>query len=50
MLYIELPVTYSPMKLSPRLAGPNAGGAAFNHLIYSTLRSEIALEATESSL
>ena len=46
MLRIE---TYPPMKLSPRLAGPNAGGAAFNGFIYSTLRSEIALEAAESS-
>ena len=43
MLRIELPVTYPPMKLSPRLAGPNADGAAFNGFIYSTLRSEIAL-------
>ena len=50
MLHIELPVTYPPMKLSPRLAGPNAGGSAFNRFIYSTQRSEIALEATESSL
>ena len=45
MLCIELPV----MKLSPRLAGPNADGAAFNGFKYSTLRSEIALEAAESS-
>ena len=50
MLRIELPVTCPPMKLSPRLAGPNADGAAFNGFIYSTLRSEIALEAAESSL
>jgi len=50
MLRIELPVTYPPMKLSPRLAGPNAVGAAFNGFIYSTLRSGIALEAAESSL
>ena len=50
MLHIELSVTYPPMKLSLRLAHPNAGGSAFNGFIYSTLRSEIALEATESSL
>ena len=37
------------MKLSPRLAGPNADGVAFYGVIYSTLRSEIAVEATESS-
>jgi len=49
MLPIELPVTYPPMKLSPRLAGPSADGVAFNGFIYSTLRSEIALEAAESS-
>ena len=49
MLRIELPATYPPMKLSPRLAGPNADGAAFNGFKYSTLRSEIALEAAESS-
>ena len=49
MLHIELPMTYPPMKLSPRLAGPSAGGAAFYGFIYSTLRSEIALEAAESS-
>ena len=51
MLRIELPVTYPPMKLSPRLVGPNADGATFYGFIYmySTLRSEIALEATESS-
>jgi len=49
MLRIELPVTYPPMKQSPRLSGPNADGAAFNGFIYSTLRSEIASEAAESS-
>ena len=49
MLRIELPVTYAPMKLSPRLAGPNADGAVFYGFIYSTLRSEIVLEAAESS-
>ena len=51
MLRIELPVTYALMKLSPRLEGPNAAadGAAFYGFIYSTLRSEIALEAAESS-
>jgi len=37
MLLIELPVTYPPMKLSSRLAGPNPDGAAFNGFIYSTL-------------
>jgi len=42
MLRIELLVT-------PSLAGPNAYGATFNGFIYSTLRSEIALEAAESS-
>jgi len=49
MLRIELPVTYPPMKLSPRLVDPSADGAAFNGFMYSTLRSEIALEAAESS-
>jgi len=39
MLHIELPMTYSPMKLSSRFAGPNADGAAFNGFMYSTLRS-----------
>jgi len=49
MLRIELPMTYTPMKLSPRLAGSNADGAAFYGFIYSTLWSEFALEAAESS-
>ena len=37
------------MKLSPKLAGPNADGAAFYSFVYSTLRSKIAVVATESS-
>ena len=50
MLRIELLVTYPPMKLSPRLAGPIADGAAFHGFICSTLRSEIAVEDAELSL
>jgi len=38
MLRIELPVTYPPMKLSLRLARPNAGGSAINGFIYSNVR------------
>ena len=48
-LGIELPIIHSPMNPSPRLAGPNTDGATVYHYVYSTqLRSEIAMEATES--
>ena len=43
MLRIELPVTYPPMKLSPRLVGPNADGAGYLlrfyiHVLYTKVR------------
>jgi len=40
MLRFELPVTYALIKLSPRLAGPNADGTAFYgfNILYTKVR------------